>query len=429
MTTHSNQPKIYQNSNQWGWSMKGIRPKGECPKCKKKFVFVSKEGRFVCPKHQTVPKSFLIDIHYKNERIRRGIDLCGDTLRTYADALVLYRQAEDEKKHKKFDPKKWKNKVKIAYLFETLISKWLTDKQNLYEEKKRAASYVSELPTYINRFFMPCYDGQDVREILNLDDFTNFLREYRTDKGEPISLHYKKNLTDCLQGFFRWLLKKRYIDTLPSFPDPIEVPEHQPQTLSRKVRMGIHECIPAEHKPIFTWLFLQGCRPGEARALMWDCIKDGVETNDTVEYKRTFSGHILQEHTKTKRIRDNYIFPEPRAILPDRGHPLSFVFTHGVNVRRPYSKPFLNRIYRKAVEAYNAIHGSDIAVELYEATKHSFGTEWVNSDAGITTYHLKEWFGHTDAKQTEKYAKLRIVDVFRKIDNVVPLTKPQERDR
>lgn len=412
--------------NSLGFDMKGIRPQGTCPKCHKKFVF-SPRGGFICPKHQTVPKRFIIDIYFKGERIRRGTDLSGNTLRTYADALVLYRLAQDEKQRKRFDPKKWKSKLKIDYLFETLLDKWLADKENLLEEKKRSASYVSELPTYCNRFFIPCYQIQDVREILNLDDFTTFLRHYRTDKNTPISLKYKKNLTDCLKSFFRWLLKKRYIDILPDFPDPIDVPEHQPQTLTRETRMALLEHIPPEHQPIFAWLFVQGCRPGEARALMWDCIKDGVEPNDTVEYKRTFSNNVLQEHTKTKRIRENYIFPESRAILPDRGHPLSFVFVHGVQAKRPYSKPFLNKIYRKALASYNQENGTDLNIELYEATKHSFGTEWVNSDTGITTYHLKEWFGHTSEKMTEKYAKLRIVDVFRKVEKIAHIEQATTR--
>ena len=41
-----------------------------------------------------------------------------------------------------------------------------------------------------------------------------------------------------------------------------------------------------------------GCRPGEARELKKDCIKE-----DTVIIKRAFSDNKLKETTKTKRIR------------------------------------------------------------------------------------------------------------------------------
>ena len=399
--------------------MKGISAESKCPLCKKPFRFDSRKLAFICSKHKTEAKRFLVTIHFKGERIRRATNLDGETLTTFAQAHALLNQGETEKRNKRFDPKKWKSRVKINYVFEVLISKWQDTKEELLKEGRRAPSYVAELPTYINRFYMPCYEGQDVREILNLDECLKYLSAYLKANGEHISLKYKKNIIECLQSFFNWLKKKKYINELPEFPDVIQVPEHDPQTISRELRIQLLAFIPDEHKPIFTWLFYQGCRPGEARALMGDCLLDGVEARDTVKYKRTFSDNVLMERTKTKNIRLNYVFPEVRAILPTVVLPLSFVFTHGVEVKRPYSKPFLNKIYRQALQTFNEANGSKLDIELYEATKHSFGTEQVNN--GVPIYYLKEWFGHTSEKMTEKYAKLNVVDVFRKIDNVVSI--------
>jgi integrase len=132
------------------------------------------------------------------------------------------------------------------------------------------------------------------------------------------------------------------------------------------------------------------------------------------------------ERTKTKNVRFNYIYPEARALLPRVIHPLSFVFTHGVKVKRPYSKPFLNKIYRQALNAFNEAHATNLDIELYEATKHSFGTEQVNK--GVPIQWIQQWFGHTSQKMTEKYAKLNVVDVFRKLNNVVSLDQVRKKD-
>ncbi len=66
-------------------------------------------------------------------------------------------------------------------------------------------------------------------------------------------------------------------------------------------------------------------------------------------------------------------------------------------------------------------------IELYEATKHSFGTHYVNS--GISKDLLKEWFGHASIKSTEIYAKIRVVDAFRqmqkdRVADIKTVTKP-----
>lgn len=404
--------------------MKGISPEGKCPICKKSFRFDARKLSFVCMEHKTEARRFLVTVYFKGERIRRATNLDGETLTTFAQAYALLNQAETEKRNKRFDPKRWKTRFKINYLFEVLLSKWQDSKEDLLKEGRRSPSYVSELPTYINRFFMPCYEGHDAREIPNLDEHLAYLSAYRKANGDPISLKYKKNVMECLQSFFNWLRKKKYILELPKFPDTIEVPEHDPKTISRDVQIKILAFIHAEHKPIFTWLFYQGCRPGEVRALKGDCILDGMEPQDTVKYKRTFSDNILMEHTKTKNVRFNYIYPEPRALLP-RVHPLSFVFTHGVKVKRQYSKPFLNKIYRQALKDFNEANNTNLEVGLYEATKHSFGTEQVNK--GVPIQWLQQWFGHSSQKMTEKYAKLNVVDVFRKLDNVISIEQARTR--
>jgi integrase len=150
--------------------------------------------------------------------------------------------------------------------------------------------------------------------------------------------------------------------------------------------------------------------------LKGDCINA-----DTVTYKRTFSGRKLREHTKTKKIRHNYIFREARKVLP-KVFPPQFVFTHGKG-KKPYSNDYLNKICTEALQKFNQKYGTVLAMPLYEFTKHSFGTQFVNENPGKEML-LQEHFGHTRYDMTKKYAKMRIVDAFREMEVVKTFREP-----
>lgn len=394
-------------SNPWGFSLKGIRPEGTCPVCDKTFKWDGQKG-YICPVHLTSPQRYTVDFFYKGERIRRGTTLDGKTLRSFADAHSLLRQAENEKASHKLDPTKWKSKDRLEFRFSYLIDNWYKEKEKMMQQGKLAPSYVTKLFSYMQHYYLPYFNDQDVREIFSCKDFTNQL-------PERLSLKYQKNILDALRHFFRWLKEDRLINEVPVFPS-IEVPEHEPKTISKDIQIKILGFIPAEHKPIFTFLFYQGCRPGEVRALKWDCIE-----KDIVTYKRTWSAHKLREVTKTKRIRHNLIFHEAMAVLPKRHFPNDFVFIHGKQLKRPYSQTYLQEIFSHALIRFNAKYGTALKIGLYEATKHSFGTQLVND--GVSLELLKGWFGHTSTKMTEKYAKLKVVEAFRDLQKVRGLKK------
>jgi len=378
--------------NPWGFSMKGIRALEKCPKCHS--TWKSSDKGYQCPGCLTHPKRYRIDFYYKGERFRSAVDLDGKTLATFADAHALLKRAQSEIANHKFDPEKWRTKTRIEYSFSYLVEKWYEEKEKAMKQGKLAPSYIPKLRQYITLYFEPYFDKQDVREVFNLKDFANQL-------PERLSLKYQKNILDALMGFFRWLKDDRVIEEIPKC-EKIEVPEYDFQVISPETQTIILSKIPEEHKPIFTFLFNQGCRPSEVRALKWKDISGHIYT-----IRRTWSNHILREQTKTKRIRDNLLFPETLRALPPRRFPDDFVFLHGKTLRRPYSKTFLNDIFREACGEIG------LEIRLYEATKHSFGTHYVN--AGITRDQMKEWFGHTDIRTTERYTKVRHLDAFRRM--------------
>lgn len=364
---------------------------GKCPIC----------GRFrklKCP-HNVTASQFFIDFSFEGERIVRGTNLDSETLRTFKDATVLLAQAQDEIKKGIFNPVKWKSKLKLDFSCGTLLQKWYKDKERELEQGKLAPGYICKLKSYINNYYLPGLNLQDVRRLFNLKDFALSL-------PKTLSLKYQSNILKALECFFRWCKENRYITELPVFAR-IEIPDYEPVTIDRNTQLKLLELIPAEHKPIFTFLFYQGARPGEVRALKWDCIKD-----DIVTYRRTFSKEILIEHTKNRKIRKNLIFPEALEMLPNRGFPLDFIFRHGKQIKRHYSRTFLQSIFNKALDAFNAKYETDLKVKLYESTKHSFGTQLINE--GVPEEILRKWFGHSSLKMTEKYARLKTVEAFRK---------------
>ena len=327
----------------------------------------------------------------------------GKTLKTFANAHDLISQARREIGAHNFDPTKWNSKDSLEFQFYRLIWKWYEEKEMAMKQGKLSYGYVPKLRGYINNHIEVYFHDRDVREIFNLKDFAKQL-------PEKLSLKYQKNIIDALKSFFKWLRENRIVSDLPVFPDRIEVPEYEPETVTSDIQKEFLRLVPHEHLPIFTFLIYQGARPGEVCALMGDCIN-----GDNVTYKRTFSGRKLSEHTKTKKIRHNYIFRVVRDTLP-RVFPKQFVFTHGQN-RKPYSNDYLNKLYREALQAFNQKYDTALQMPLYEFTKHSFGTQFINENPGKEML-LQEHFGHTRYDMTKRYAKMRIVDAFREMENV-----------
>jgi integrase len=387
-----------------------IGAEGKCPECGSRFKFSG--SSFSCPNHKSVKaERYFIQFKYKGTIIRRGTDLNGKTLRSYADAFSLRNRAMEDIEGHKFNPTKWTAKGRIKYRFDTLIEKWLASKQALSDRGRLSNRYPAKLKGYINKYYLGYYAHMDVREISAVN-----IKEWQMQLPPSLSDKSIKDISDALRNFFNTLSQDDLIDKAPHFPT-VEVAEHQPEVLSPELQMLILAEIPQEHKPIFSYLMFQGCRPSEARALKWDCIE-----GDVVTYKRTFSGAKLVEHTKTKKIRYNLLFPETLSALPSRTFPLDFVFTHQYGKhRQAYGFSLLNSIYRKAIVTVNANNGLSLSSELYEHTKHSFGTQLANKDVPMQL--LQGWFGHTSAKTTEKYAKYKVVNGMRRVASVVGMCK------
>lgn len=396
--------------NALGVSVKGIQPEGKCPVCRN--TFKRQNNIFICSQHKTVPTRFTVYWFYRGERFTRGTTLEGKPLVTIAQAYALLNQIHREIESYKFDPARWQSKTRIEFQFNVLINKWYSEKEALMKSGKLAPSYVPCLRGYI-KHYLKHFDRADVREILSCKDFLKSL-------PDNISLKHQKNLISTLKSFFIWLQnEERVIHNLPAFPK-IEVPEYESTTVDRNTQELILQHIPERHMPVFQFMVYQGCRPSEARALKADSINIQEQW---VCYRRTFSNETLKETTKTKTIRYNYLFPETIEIIKKMMpvFPNDFIFKH-YQTNTHYKRNTLDRIFRIALKKFNNAKGNNLQITLYEFTKHSFGTQFINAHPEMELL-LQKHFGHTKPEMTQKYAKLKVVNAFKGLHNKVEQLK------
>ena len=208
-----------------------------------------------------------------------------------------------------------------------------------------------------------------------------------------------KNYIDVFKAFLNYLKSDlEIISVVPKFPD-IDIEQKPIKWLRQEDQVRLYELIPDKHKPIFAFLILHGCRPSEARALK--CKNVDVQ-NHTITICATFSGHVYRERRKGKKSRFvtipihqelyGYIAVRVKNNLPE-----AFVFANP-NTGKPYCENSLRLIFAEVRKSA----GIGNSLRLYDATRHSFASNLVNSGASI--YKVQKLCGHSTVKMTEKYA-------------------------
>lgn len=398
-----------------GWYMKGIEPRGNCPTegCNRTFKR-TQAGDFKCPEHNTEPKHFILNFKYKGIKVTRGTDFAGNTLHHYSQAFALRSQSLSEINQGIFSARKWNIKERSEYLFEDLMDEFVELKRVKLERKELSPAYLEKLDGFVKNHYS-FFLGKDVRDIHELETF---------DAQIKSKASHRLVICTTLVEFFNWVRKsKRLISDVPSIPE-MEIEEVPIIVAPREVQENFLTVLPAYLVPVFAWMIYQGCRVGEVCALKWDSISSSQGENDTVTYRRTWSGskkpiRALKEKTKSKKNRDNYVFPETRPYLPKRSFPQNFVFTDkkGQN----FFPNNLTIIFQVYLKKYNVKYKDALHITLYQFTKHSFGTRMINLHPEHQ-YALQKHFGHSDAKTMERYSAIDNVKVWRQIDNVEKLS-------
>jgi integrase len=218
----------------------------------------------------------------------------------------------------------------------------------------------------------------------------------------------KKNVMDVLRMILKSARKSGFISKVPDFP-PLKVEKPRIRYIKQKDQWRILAAIPPEHRYIFTFIVLTGCRPSEARAFRKVDIKD-----DHIIFAKTFG---RGEELKKVKGFNEAPFPLYGALkelldsVPSNLTP--FVFIHP-KTGGPYSKNF-NRIWNKA-----CTRAGVLKVRL-GINRHSFGCNAINS--GVDKSVIQKLLRHTDSKMTDRYAEYSTETLKITLDNVFSLNR------
>ncbi len=293
--------------------------------------------------------------------------------RAMADRRAGEINSAIERQGKRFDPRQWFRVSGYEFQFDQFLAKWLP-------RQRYAPSVRGDVARYMG-YFADFFGKTDIREIKrgHIEDFLEWLPGHYAPKT-------KKNILGLLHKIFTDAYDQEMIDRIPGWPK-IEVPQKEVKWISREWQDKIIAEIPERDRPIFIFLVTWGCRPGEARALMWDCVdfEQGI-----IWIKRTFSGAVLQEHTKTKQARPLPLTDELRGIFaPIRGI-AGFVFRN--HTGKHYSKK-INQTWNKARDRAGAPK-----VTLSQGTRHSFVTQHLDELPVVSRI-----IGHSNLNTTTRY--------------------------
>ncbi|HJP19748.1 MAG TPA: site-specific integrase [Nitrospinota bacterium] len=284
-----------------------------------------------------------------------------------------------------FDIERYKKSSITDWQFD---NRWKAFLQAGCDRKKTpwSPSYKQKLKEYYNQHFHEYFSTIDIRDIedINIDQFYHSL-------PKNLSLQTKKNIIISLRSFLyrHKEIRKKQLE----FPNP-KINEPVIKWIGQSEQDRIFEHIPEVHKPIFYFLRWHGARPGEARALKWDCVD--LQKREVI-IKRTFSYHKLMDITKGKKDRIIPLFSEFIPMLKEqpKGFGNNFVFRNQKGGH--YGTNILPRLWREAM-----VKAGLAPIRLYDGTRHSCASQL--EEAGAPLDYIQALLGHSDRKMTKRYA-------------------------
>lgn len=384
---------LLSNGDGNGEGMKGsVRAKGRCPECSSEFRYNQKLG-YLCPSCKITPKRFYIDLFYKGKRIRIFSDKHGQALDTYQRAKNLLEVINYEINNFCFDPSKYVKAELEKFWINNLLDRFLQ-----YKIDGIAPSYQKDYRRMLG-FARDFFKNKDIRDLRKLDvvNYKERLEKKVGYKGKTL-----KNTLDLFKTFLNYCKSDlEVIGIIPLFPS-VDVPEPNFKWLSQDDQIKLFELVQDDDKPIIAFLMLHGCRPGEARALK---CKDIDLTMQRITVSATFSGRIYMSRRKGKKSKPVMIpiHPELSDYIAGRvknNLPEAFLFMKRDGSH--YTENKLRRLWNRVREQA----GISKTLRLYDATRHSFASQLVNS--GTSIFKVSKLLGHSSVKITEKYTHQNI---------------------
>jgi len=363
-----------------------IRSKEVCVKCGSNFKLSSRG--LACPEHpRSKPNNYFLDWFYNGERFKLyGFD-------SFNGAVEKAASINQEIKDHKFRPEHYKGqkaKINKKYAFDLRYAAWINIKKLSVKP-----AYYRKLKQY-EKEFVSYFGHEDIRTIGN-----DRIASYYESLIGKISNKTIYNKLGVLHSFFKALYDREAIHNMPRF-EKVKFDKPAPDWISETDQEKILSFMPEKHHAIFRFMFLTGCRHGEARAVHWDDIDF---FNNTITIKHNFSDSVL---TTPKTGKTRVIpLPEPlKDVLLKHPRTLHSPFVFNLN-GKPYYESSIGKIWRPACNKAGIEN-----IKAYSGTRHSFASHAIND--GYSLEIIGEILGHSDIRTTKKYAHVSL-EAMRKL--------------
>jgi integrase len=334
-----------------------------------------------CPNcgHDTV----YIRIKIKGVRHTFWYDTHGLPLSHSQGLQLLYKINQD----KHFRPENYKRSSIQEALFENVVQRWLTEKEDLIKKGDFAPGTLHPYQAYTRNYFLPFFKGQSVQEINEAD-----IKRFKKQLPATISSHYRSNIYRALKTFFIWLKAGGQIIDIPPF-------EKAPKPVSRKLQPLAYEDqqqaidrLPKWHQDLFRFCSEAALRMGEACALQ---VGDIDIKRGKAIIQRAYSYGKLRDITKGRTPREATLSDIALEIAQRKVKgklPGARLFT--LENGKGYNPEYMRKIWTRHSETKSSCE---------EAMRHSTLTDLAN--LGANAYQIQEIAGHSDIRTSQAYVK------------------------
>lgn len=380
-----------------------ITSRQKCPACGRSRQYAPAEFRpgergLRCTCGKSWATKPVIEIKHKGKLYRITCDKKGQRFPAHLQPIeTALGQIRSEIQNGTFHAEHWAPASTNYYLWSNYVAEFLK------RDQARTAPATAESRKYCVKHLRWFEKIGSIREIrtAHCQDFANLPCLHMA--CSPV---YRREILGLLKRILREAYEREDIIAVPVVPG-VSVPEKEIEWLTPEAQALALEHIPEIHRPIFEFMMLYGCRPGEVCALMWDAIDFD---KDVIWFKRTFSAGVLNETTKNRKSRPAPLYRAAGAILDriPRGIGKTFVFQNPTARLYPhYTVKSLQGFWERALKRAGLKH-----IPLKNGTRHSRGMQLRNQE-GWSLENIALVLGHSNSGVTARFYARGEVELVR----------------
>lgn len=348
----------------------------------------------------------------QGQRYNRRRDQDGKPL-TLVTAFNLLTKLNEAMESKSFNPVFWLDGAVSERRFENVIEKYYEEKEQIVTSTNGISLSKDHLRIIkgYNRTHFKFFYGKDVQDIVDdPDEIHNFLFSHLTGR-----LKSRRNIASALHDFFAWLVRKRYIKTMPFFPEIKGNDSTRRIALTRGQQNEILDKFPAEYRDPIEFMFHTGLRASELCALQCSAVD---LANRVVWIERGRKGDTTKTDEKLPIPLNDTCFKIAQKAKGNRfgKEPLFINPLTGTEYR-----------YKALRNKWLKYSGMEVGtVGMHSAGRHSFCTQVVPLTDPMTAQRLMR---HADIRSTNNYYHAetsRLMEILQRNDNVILLKKTEE---